>query len=75
MEKLWEDALGKASNGEEIERVAKEAEQLSETLRGKGLEAQADEVGVSFFSGDVARLCTDCRAWLAGGEYLFRSII
>ena len=47
LERLWEDALGKASNGEEIERVAKEAERLSETLRGKGLEAQADEVELS----------------------------
>jgi len=57
LERLWEDALGKASNGEEIERVAKEAERLSETLRGKGLEAQADEVErifseASFDSGE-----------------------
>jgi len=57
LEKLWEDALGKASNGEEIERVANEAEQLSETLRAKGLEKQADEVEsifseASFDSGD-----------------------
>lgn len=44
LEKLWEDALGKASNGEEVERVAKEAEKLSETLRGRGLEEQAEEV-------------------------------
>merc|ERR1712070_1325910 len=57
LERLWEDALGKASNGEEIERVATEASALSEKLRGKGLEAQADEVEsifseASFEKGD-----------------------
>ena len=57
LERLWEDALGKASNGEEIERVAKEAERLSESLRSKGLDAQAEEVEkifseASFDSGE-----------------------
>jgi len=44
LERLWEDALGKASNGEEIERVAKEAESLSEKLRSLGFDDQAEEV-------------------------------